>query len=169
MTPRQAQVFAFIRDRIEGVGAAPILEEIAERFKFSKPRASIIVREIVEQGALKRDHNGTQGLRLPGHVDLTTVGTETLRNELARRGVTMDALETPRVLSGERRCAANHCTEKVRPGQLMCRNHWFELPAHMRSAIMNAWSARHMRAYQEAVEAARDHLGGFTRVLDRVG
>jgi hypothetical protein len=82
----------------------------------------------------------------------------------------MDALERPKLLPNEgRACAANFCTERVRRGMLMCREHWFQLPQYMRSAILNAWSARHMQAYGEAVEAARDYLGGFTRVVERVG
>jgi hypothetical protein len=170
MTPRQAEVFAYIRDHIENTGRAPVLQAIADRFGFSKPRASIIVSEIVEQGALNRVHPGTHGLRLPGQFDLSPVATELLRAELARRGVTFDALEEPRLLRNEGRpCAANHCFERVKPGRLMCRDHWFQLPEAYRRDILRAWGARQMQAYQEALERARDFLGGYNSVVERMG
>jgi hypothetical protein len=82
----------------------------------------------------------------------------------------MEALDAPSLRWDEGRpCAANHCQERVRRGMLMCREHWFKLPAKYRSDIMNAWSGRHVQAYQEAVEAARNFLGGYTRVAERVG
>ena len=82
----------------------------------------------------------------------------------------MDALVAPKLLPTEGRpCAANFCQERVERGKLFCRDHWFDLPPGMRSAIMNAWRARHIQAYQDALEAARNHLGGYTKVVERVG
>lgn len=168
MTPRQAQVFDFIRDRIERVGVSPKLEEIAEAFGFSRPRACVIVNALVEQRRLTRKHRGAQGLCLPGHINLSGATTDQLRGELARRGVTFQALNTaPLRYDQGQPCAANRCANRVRRGHLMCREHWFRLPANYRSAIMNAWSARQPQAYGEAVEAARDLLGGYTRVVER--
>jgi hypothetical protein len=171
MTRREADVLAFIRERLGTVGVAPTLEQIAARFGFSKPRASIIISNVVEEGLLLREHRGTDGLRLAEHrVDLTLVPTEQLRGELARRGVTLDALEEPTPLFNDgRACAANHCTNPVRRGHLMCRHHWFRLPVAYRNDMMNAWASRQVQAFSEALERARNYLGGYTNVLERVG
>jgi hypothetical protein len=57
-----------------------------------------------------------------------------------------------------RSCAATRCTAPVKPGMLMCKPHWFSLPASLRSAIWGAYRARgHDRAtYQDHVRAAVD-------------
>lgn len=166
-TSLQERYLAFVRDRIEQLGFAPTIAEIADHFEVTPGTARSIVEALVRQGRLTRTSARTRNLAIPGEVDLSGVGTERLRAELARRGVTLDALDEPRLMRG-RPCAANGCVSLVERGKLMCRPHWFALPAAMRSAIMNAWAGRHMQAYQEAVEAARDRLGGFTRVVERV-
>lgn len=169
MTKREREVMAFIRDRLDRIGVAPNLQEIGERFDFTKARACVIVNAIVEQGLLEREHRGTSGLRLPGHVDLTGIGTEQLRAELARRGVTLDALAEPQALFNEgKACAANHCRERVKQGQLFCRPHWFKLPRDYQCDITRAWARRHSEAFQEALERARNFLGGYTLVAERV-
>jgi hypothetical protein len=163
---RRQMVLAFYRERIEGTGAAPTLGEAGNHIGISAVAVHRHVRILVSEGKLVR--NGRE-IDLPGRFDLTPIPTEALRAELGRRGVTMAALDAPSLRWDEGRpCAANHCQERVRRGMLMCRRHWFGLPAGMRSDIMNAWGARNMQAYQQAVEAARDHLGGFTRVVERV-
>lgn len=57
-----------------------------------------------------------------------------------------------------KRCAATCCREPVSKGMLFCRDHWDRVPARTRSAILNAWRGRHMQAYAEAFDAARNHL-----------
>jgi hypothetical protein len=39
-------------------------------------------------------------------------------------------------------CEAPGCPRRVRLGVLACREHWFELPARLRSLINAAWAAR---------------------------
>lgn len=51
-------------------------------------------------------------------------------------------------------CAAWRCREAVKPGMLMCRDHWFSLPKQLRSAIGHTWRARQMQAYAQNVQAA---------------
>lgn len=51
-------------------------------------------------------------------------------------------------------CAAARCREAVKPGMLMCREHWFALPKGLRSTIGHSWRARRMRDYAASVEAA---------------
>jgi hypothetical protein len=54
---------------------------------------------------------------LPDRIDLTGIPTEQLRGELARRGVTLDALDGRRCSWNEgRACAANHCYDRVGRG-----------------------------------------------------
>lgn len=57
-----------------------------------------------------------------------------------------------------KRCSATCCRAPVAKGMLFCREHWEQVPARTRSAIMNAWRYRHMQAYAEAFDAARNHL-----------
>lgn len=66
-------------------------------------------------------------------------------------------------------CAVASCNERVRPGQLMCRAHWFELPKALRDDVWRTWrrvqrwsgspldSRRaEIAAYRVAVTAARE-------------
>lgn len=164
---RRMVVFVAFRDFVDRFGRSPTVRELGDLTGMSSIGAWKHVQALIGDGLLvKYGHRA----ELPGHIDLVGVTTRQMRAELARRGVTMDALERPKLPFDEGRpCAANHCLERVERGMLMCREHWFALPPRLRSAIMNAWSARNTRAYQAAVEAARDHLGGFTRVMERVG
>jgi hypothetical protein len=162
---RRPAVFNAIRKRLDaGVGFT--YKEVGQSIGMSGAGVWGHVQRLVGEGRLVKRG---QTVALPG-VDLSGASTDALRDELARRGVTMDALDAPSLRWDEgRACAANHCQERVRRGMLMCREHWFKLPAKYRSDIMNAWSGRHVQAYQEAVEAARNFLGGYTRVAERVG
>lgn len=167
-TPREDQVFVFIRDRIEQLGRAPKLIEISEHFRFSNPRASKIVASLVKQGRLIKLGSGTRGLVLPGRVDLSSVETSQLQAELARRGKSFGALDEPTRFTGGRPCAAFGCISKVQRGRLFCRPHWFALPEALRARILTTWAARDIDAYGEAVEEARNEFMQFTRVVERV-
>lgn len=165
---RYRKVVDFIRERLETVCDAPSYREVGESIGISAVAAWKHAQRAIDEGIFVKLPNGA--LQLPDSVDLTGVSSGKLRGELARRGVTLDALETPKLLPNDGRpCAANFCHDRVQRGRLFCREHWFQLPHYMRSAILNAWSARQMQAYSEALEAARDYLGGFTRVVERVG
>lgn len=164
----QERVFAYIRDQLDGVGVAPTNREIAERFDITEGQARSTTDALVRQRRIERTPATYRNLRVVGVQDLRGVGTGALRAELARRGVTLDALEVPRSFNRGRPCAAHACDVEVRPGMLMCRTHWFQVSKPTRDAIMAAWSARNMQACQEAVEAARDQVGGFERVVERV-
>lgn len=159
------QVLAFVRDRIEQTGFAPSCREIGDGLGISGVASWRHVQALIAEGKLTAPARGKFGL--PDPVGLESVGTDRLRAELARRGVTMDALQEPRQDRG-RPCAANGCGRLVERGKLMCRDHWFRLPTAYRRDILEAFSARQPRAYQDAVERARDHLGGFTTVVSRV-
>jgi hypothetical protein len=162
---RRQQVHDFFRDRIETTGAAPTYREAGDAARMSAVAAWKHVQALVAEGKLVRRG---RTIDLPGRADLSGVGTEQLRAELARRGVTLDALEQPKVPMDEGRpCAANGCSNRVRRGHLMCRDHWMALPGGYRDDIFRAFRARQAQAYQTAVEAARDYLGGFTRVVER--
>jgi len=167
-TARQNQIFEFVRDHIGRHGFAPTIREIGEVFDLNPGGVAKAIDALVGQKRLVKKLAGSRNLAIAGEVDLQPVTTEALWAELARRGETFDAMAEPRVIGG-RACAADRCREQVRPGQLMCRAHWFKLPGNYRTAIMGAWSGRHLQAYGEAVTAARNYLGGYQRVVERVG
>jgi hypothetical protein len=109
------------------------------------------------------------GLVLPDLVDLSPISTDRLRAELARRGVTFDALEEPKLLMNEGKyCAANNCGERVARGRLFCRPAL--VPDRSRDALDDheRLVEPSIAAFQEALEEARNQLGGFTRVVERV-
>lgn len=164
----RAKVFAFVRRHLEQTGEQPTCKEAGAAAGVSSVAAWKHIQTLIGEGKLVSRGGGR--IALPEYADLSGTPTDQLRGELARRGETMEALEAPKLLHFQGRpCAANFCEERVRRGMLMCRRHWFQLPPRMRSDIMNAWGARQMQAYQEAVEAARNHLGGFTTLAERVG
>jgi SOS-response transcriptional repressor LexA len=163
---RRPQVLDAFRAHVEASGRAPTFRELGDAVGISSVAAWKNVQALIYEGKLERT---ARGAALPNHHDVSNVPTDDLRGELARRGFTMDALETPTPLFGDGQpCAANHCRSRVKRGQLMCRQHWFQLPPAYRSDIMNAWAARHVQAFQEALEAARNYLGGYTNVAERV-
>lgn len=41
-----------------------------------------------------------------------------------------------------RRCARPGCTVQIKPGQLACRQHWFELSPRLRDRLVFAWEQR---------------------------
>lgn len=164
---RRLKVLDAFRDHVETIGVAPTCAELGAKTAMSAVGAWKHVQTLIGEGKIVQHPDGS--LDLPGRIDLSFVPTERLRGELARRGLTLDALEEPKpLIHYGRSCAANHCRNPVRRGQLMCRQHWFQVPPAYRSDIMNAWAGRHTQAFQEALERARDHLGGFSRVVVRV-
>jgi hypothetical protein len=161
---RRQQVMDEYRRYIEGAGMPPSLRHVGDKLGITAPAVYKHRQALLHEGKLVYT-NGR--LDLPGRIDLAEVSTQAMRAELARRGETFDALMSAPIERG-RYCAAHHCATKVQPGRLFCRDHWFALPPAMRSDIMNAWRARATQAYGEAVEAARNHLGGFAKVSEIV-
>lgn len=51
-------------------------------------------------------------------------------------------------------CAALTCNATVKPGMLMCKPHWFQLPKQLRDGIWATWRARHISHYRELVAEA---------------
>lgn len=164
---RRLAVLDWVRPRLEA-GIRPTYREIGDGVGMSSVGAWKHVQALIGERKLVKQPNG--GFTLPDDSDLSVIPTETLRGELARRGVIMDALvQSPGRFDRGRPCAANGCRNRVNRGMLMCRQHWFELPPKYRSDLMNAWAGRQTQAFEQALEAARDLLGGYTRVVERVG
>lgn len=65
-----------------------------------------------------------------------------------------------------RTCAALRCRSVVRPGMLMCKPHWFTLPARLRNAILVTWRARQMSDYQANVAEAVDYIDDMPGPFD---
>lgn len=171
---RRQEVLDAFRAHVERFASAPSCRQLGAATGMSAVGAWKHLRDLKADGLIEDPESARRGrppkaLKLADDVNLGVIQTDKLRGELARRGVTMDALEVPQLLRDEGRpCAADFCEQRVGRGHLMCRKHWFELPIQLRRAITNAFGARRPQAYQEAVEAARDYLGGFTRVVERV-
>lgn len=162
MSARDLQVLDYVREEITNFGRAPTLDEIVARVGGSKTAAHKTVSRLVADGRLRRRPARFRGLSLPDAVDLTSIDTQRLRGELARRGVTMDALAVPRVLHNDgRACAATRCGERVGPGKLMCPRHWFQLPRDLRDNIHQAFNAGASASYQAYVRQAIDLVDGF--------
>jgi hypothetical protein len=65
-----------------------------------------------------------------------------------------------------RRCAARNCPEAVRPSILMCRRHWFMVPADIRSRV---WAAYRPGQEKVGVSAASgDYLNAVRDAVDAV-
>lgn len=169
MTPVALRALDFVRDRISRFGFAPLQQEIADALGVSVPRANHVISDLVEAGHLTRVPGQRRGLALPGTPDLRSVGTEQLRGELARRGLTFDALAIPEPLAYQGRpCAATCCGIEVERGKLMCRRHWHQLPRPLRDNIVNAFYARDLDAYRAMVGEAIDlaDAASFDRLFE---
>lgn len=166
MTPRQAQVLGYIRDYRALRGISPTYREISESCGlYSQSHSHRIVMDLVDLGHLRIAKHHQRAIELVDDVELMAVSTDQLRAELARRGVTMDALMTPRVIghSATPRCAHDACPEMVERGQLFCRTHWYALSPAQQRAITEAFGRRDSVAFEAAVREARDALTQMRR------
>lgn len=162
MTPRQLEALDFIRERISELGFAPTIREIAGRIDMTVSGAHRIVEALIAAGYLLRRPAAHRGLTLTGTYDLKGASTSALRAELARRGVTLEALsvrEDP-ALGRAVSCAADTCGAAVKRGMLMCRRHWFALPRELQDGIKRAFARRDVDEYQRLVTQARDLIDG---------
>lgn len=62
------------------------------------------------------------------------------------------------------KCRANGCMRQVQKRHLMCRDHWYEVPPHIREEISEAWaevqsSGAITLRYARAVRNAVDSIG----------
>jgi hypothetical protein len=163
MTPRETAALDTIRSHIQSVGIAPTLNELSASIGVSKAGAHRIVGSLEAMNKVRRRPGKVRGIELPCAVDLRTVTTDDMRAELARRGVTMDALARPRALNYGRQavtCAADSCHVEVRRGHLMCWDHWSQLPRALQQEILNSFGRRDKVAYGDAVRRARDLIDG---------
>ncbi len=62
-------------------------------------------------------------------------------------------------------CPAAGCTREVSISMLMCRSHWYMVPAPLRTAVWNAWqdgagagSAQHTAAISAAIRSVNEKL-----------
>lgn len=173
MTPLELKGLDFIRERL-AAGLSPSYSEIATAIGCQKSGVHRIVTSLVRQGKLERLPRKARSLSLGGATDLRGVPTGELRAELARRGVTLDALNggervwlgRPRSYgAGSGTCAADGCQLEVQRGHLMCLEHWRALPFEVRERILSTHrAARRSRhpsdaaLYGEAVTEARELL-----------
>lgn len=158
MTPLELKALDYIRERV-ALGVPPTLDEISNHTGIcSKSHAHRVVTSLELQGKLSRMPHRARGLTLGDQPDLTAAPTEQLKAELARRGVTLEALAAPTRMAFGRAvsCAADCCQVQVKRGHLFCRGHWFSLDQSLRDGILAAYGAKDVTRYQELVTRARD-------------
>jgi hypothetical protein len=159
MTPSELKMLDYIREYLDQRGLAPTGTEAARHFDVSPSRANRIVKSLIAQGRLTRSGPGRRSLDVPAMPDMRSVPTSVLRGELARRGVTLDALRRPerRDFSGHSvTCAVDCCDVVVRRGHLMCWTHWTALPMKLRTGILAAFVAKDEQVYGDLVWQARE-------------
>jgi hypothetical protein len=168
MTEQQLRALEFIREKVASLGVSPTMAEIAGKLGISESRANDLVHALVRMGKVERQRGRSRSLSIVGAPDVRLIDSETMLAELARRGVTMGALEAPRRLAYGRRavaCAADCCQVEVRRGHLFCLDHWRMLTPELRSEILDTFRAGDTDAYQTAVTKARDFIDCGTLVL----
>ncbi|QPT08614.1 LexA family protein [Sphingomonas paucimobilis] len=163
MTPGQLHVLDCVREMLT-CDVSPSVRDIAKACNISVSQAHVRIAALVDCGALERGAGKQRNLRLVGVPDLRAIPTDAIRAELARRGVTLDALSTRtrRAVGHEVTCAADTCGHVVQRGHLFCREHWFKLDAGLRHRILRAFAAKDVSTYQDLVAQARDEIDECT-------
>ncbi|MBN1393922.1 MAG: transcriptional repressor LexA [Pirellulales bacterium] len=65
LTPRQREVYKFIREKIRGRGYGPTVREIAARFKINSPNGVVChLKALVKKGLITREPNMSRAIRL---------------------------------------------------------------------------------------------------------
>lgn len=158
MTPMQLQALDFIRERLAGTGFSPTQAEIGAEIG-APGRVADVLTALERQGKVRRERGKTRNIRIVEAPDLQLVPTDALRAELARRGVTLEALaEHPAPIVNGMPCAFEPCGELVGRGKLFCRNHWWAISAPVRERILRAYRRKDVDAYSLAIEEARAEL-----------
>lgn len=159
MTPRELKTLDFVIDQIGRVGVSPTMDEIAAHLGLVKSQAHKIVSSLVDAGKLRRRDRVKRGLEIVGAVDLRAASAEALRAELARRGMTLGALDRDRPASmarGTAHCAADGCQMGVKRGHLMCYRHWSVLPNTLQHGLLDAHARRDLPTFSGLLVKARD-------------
>jgi repressor LexA len=65
LTPRQLEVYKFIRDKIRGRGYGPTVREIADNFKINSPNGVVChLKALVKKGVISREKNISRAIQL---------------------------------------------------------------------------------------------------------
>ncbi len=159
MTPAQLKAFDFIRDRITEAGFSPTYKEIAQHCRVTPGSVFPLVERLIEAGYLRREGKGYRALALADRPDARLLSTAAIQAELARRGLTLESLESgtrKAFAKGAVTCAADTCFNQVNPGSLFCLTHWRELPYQLQQDILKAHRRRDRERFQVLVSQARD-------------
>lgn len=160
MTPQQARFLDAFRGHVETFGTEPSFRELRDALGYkSMSTLQAMVDVLVAQGVLERTAGYARCYRLAGVPDLRTVPLDAIRAELARRGVTIGALdrrETRTMSSRQAHCAADGCDIDVPRGHLMCRTHWSLLPRQLQTDLFRAHARRDTAMFSQLLVEARD-------------
>ena len=77
MTPRQSEIYCYLRDHLREHQRPPTLREIGKRFGFSSPNGVIChLAALEKKGLIRRDARAANAIQLVGvRVELVEVGT----------------------------------------------------------------------------------------------
>jgi repressor LexA len=65
LTPRQLEVYQFIREKIRGRGYGPTVREIADQFKINSPNGVVChLKALVKKGMISREPNIARAIQL---------------------------------------------------------------------------------------------------------
>lgn len=161
MTPVQARVLDAFRAHVEQFGTEPTSRHLAATLGYSSQGSIHRTLEIlVDLKHLERETpRGRRARFRLAAPDLRMVPLDALKAELARRGVTLGALDRPetRTMSSKvAHCAADGCQIDVEEGHLMCRKHWWSLPQWLQRGLFQAHNHRDVAKFSELLVKARD-------------
>lgn len=172
LSAREASVLRYVRETADAEINLSV-RDVADHEGIGISKAHKVLSSLIAAGFLSHEPRKPRSIRPAGHVDLRAVPAQRLRAELARRGETLDAMRAGPIATGRRArqdggiCAADTCGAVVPFGHLMCRQHWFALPANLQAGLKRAHAeARRTRSksdiarYQEVLTAARDLVDG---------
>jgi hypothetical protein len=166
VTPNELKALDLVREQIATSGIAPTYEELSGELGVTKQGAMHIVDRLAREGLLRKTPARTRGIRLADVPDLRAVPAAALTAELARRGITLAALDAPSrrpAQAGDVHCAHDSCDLTVERGHLYCRGHWFALPQDLRLRLVDAHRRRDHAAYGQAFSEAQLRLDGTWR------
>lgn len=161
MTPVQARVLDAFRTHVEQFGIAPTSRHLATTLGYASHTTVYKTLQILaDLKQLERETPlGRRARFRLAAPDLRMVPLDALKAELARRGVTLGALDRPetRTLSSKvAHCAADGCDVDVQRGHLMCWAHWSVLPRALQHGLFEAHGKRDTATFAELLVQAKD-------------
>src|SRR5260370_2888948 len=121
LTPRQREIYDFIRNKIEGRGYGPTVREIGLSFDIKSPNGVMChLKALEKKGLIDREKFSARAIQLIDHHP-PSMGLPMLGN-VAARAPTAAATQYDRLDFAELSGGSNHFALR-RPGQSMLEDH----------------------------------------------